>query len=61
MLTTDILFGNMNKMATIWVHRTIDYSGRNDFFVEGFKEGMEEVITEDGYNEVHQIEKIKST
>ena len=52
-LTSDILFGNLNGMATVWVHRFRDFFTKDEFKVDGFKEGMEEPITKDGINEVY--------
>ena len=31
-LTTDILFGNLNNMVTIWVHRHTDYFKGHEFY-----------------------------
>ena len=40
-LTTDVLFGNLNKMATVWVH--------------GFKDKCDAM--KDGCRELYDIEK----
>ena len=58
-LTTDIFFGNLNNMATVWVNKYKDYFNKEKFKVEGFHENLLEPITENGYNEIHCLEAIK--
>ena len=59
-LTSDIMFGNLNNMPTIWVNKFRDFFAKDEFKVEGFKEGMAEAITKDGMNEVFQLELLKA-
>ena len=56
-LTTDILFGNLNNMVTIWAHRWKNYFEHEKFKVEGFNGNLEKSITEDGFKEIHLLEK----
>ena len=54
------MFGNLNKMATCWVHKHSKYFFKEEFYEEEFVEGDFEEITDDGFNEVYMIERIKT-
>ena len=55
MLTTDIMFGNLNKMVTCWVVDDYQYFEQDRFKIEGFHLGDLDNPdhSKSGFKEVH--------
>ena len=39
-LTSDIMFGNINNMLTVWITNSCDHYNQDKFKTPGFKLGM---------------------